>query len=290
MRELITWSFLCHERAVLFGGGDDALHLTNPLNQNMAVMRPSLLPPLLETLAANQRRGQHDVAFFEVGPSYGGTKPSDQRLVAGGVRTGSAEGVHFLASKRDVDIYDAKGDVETALNACGITMSNVQLSDKTPTWYHPGRAGSIMQGKNVLATFGELHPAILKAFDITDRVVGFEIFISAISSPKAKTAAKSSFTPSPFQAIARDFAFVVPSHVHADQIVRLMTKASTHPTTVHVFDVFCDQAMQDKGVKSLAFRVHIEPQDKTLTDEEITAISTSIIEQVKQTTGGELRA
>src|SRR5690606_8292110 len=92
-------------------------------------------------------------------------------------------------------------------------------------WYHPGRSGVIALGKTVIARFGELHPKVLAAFDLKGPAAAFEILLDALPEPKSKGKARALFTPSPYQAIERDFAFVVPREVAAGDIVKAIRNA-----------------------------------------------------------------
>ena len=95
-------------------------------------------------------------------------------------------------------------------------------------WYHPGRSGTLALGPKVLGYFGELHPAIMAAFDIKGPAVAFEIFLDAIPEPKTKSKARSTFAPSPYPAVERDFAFVVDARVTADEVLKAAKSADRH--------------------------------------------------------------
>ncbi len=145
MLEAVTWSFISAEHAKLFGGGSEKLKLVNPIAADMSDMRPSLLPGLLTAAQRNADRGFGDVAIFEVSGTYEGDTPDTQRRVAGGVRRGTASiaGAGRMWSNgakgggKPVDVFDAKADALAVLEACGIPMSNVQIEQGGPEWYHP---------------------------------------------------------------------------------------------------------------------------------------------------------
>jgi phenylalanyl-tRNA synthetase beta chain len=147
-----------------------------------------------------------------------------------------------------------------------------------PAWYHPGRSGTIAMGPKVIAQFGELHPKVLAAFDLKVPAAGFEIFLDAIPDAKSKGGkAKPLFAPSPFQAIERDFAFVVDAGLPAGEIVKAVKLADrTLIDTVTVFDIYEGKGVPE-GKKSVAVAVRIQPKDATLTDAEIEALAQKIV-------------
>ncbi|CDN56709.1 Phenylalanine--tRNA ligase beta subunit [Neorhizobium galegae bv. officinalis bv. officinalis str. HAMBI 1141] len=300
MLEAVTWSFIPEDQAKLFGGGARALKLANPIAADMSDMRPSLLPGLLSAAQRNADKGFGDVAIFEVSGTYESDRPEGQRRVAGGIRRGTASinGTGRLWSNnakgggKPVDVFDAKADALAVLEACGLPMGNVQIEKGAPEWYHPGRSGTIKMGpKVVLGYFGEFHPKTLGALDVSGALCGFEVFLDAMPEPKKKaTRTKPPLELSPFQAVKRDFAFVVSSDVEAGAIVKAASTADRKLITgVNVFDVF-EGASLGEGRKSIAVEVLIQPVERTLTDEDFDALTAKIVANVEKTTGGTLRA
>ena len=300
MLEAVTWSFISHEQATLFGGGSHELRLANPIAADMSDMRPSLLPGLLSAAQRNADRGFGDVAIFEVSGTYENDTPEGQRRVAAGVRRGTASlaGAGRMWSNaakgggKPVDVYDAKADALSVLEACGLPMANVQIEPGAPSWYHPGRSGTIKMGpKVILGYFGEFHPKTLEALDVTGALTGFEVYVDAIPEPKKKaTRTKPALELSPFQMVKRDFAFVVDKTVEAGAIIKAAGSADRKLITgVNVFDIF-EGASLGEGRKSVAIEVLIQPVEKTLTDEDFEALTRKIIANVEKTTGGALRA
>ena len=215
--------------------------------------------------------------------------------MAAGLRRGTAKleasGRHWAGNAGPVGVFDAKADALAVLEACGAPVDKLQIESGGPAWYHPGRSGTIKLGpKTVLGTFGEFHPRTLEALDVSGPLAGFEVFIDAIPEPKAKpTRTKPRLDLSPFQAVKRDFAFVVDKGVEAGALTRAAAAADKKLITgVSVFDVFEGAALgPDK--KSIAIDVSIQPVDRTLTDEDFEALAGRIVENVKKQTGGTLR-
>jgi phenylalanyl-tRNA synthetase beta chain len=299
MLEAVTWSFIPAEHAVLFGGGSPALKLENPIAADMSDMRPSLLPGLLTAAQRNADKGYGDVALFEDSGTYEDDTADGQRRIAGGIRRGTASlnGAGRLWSNaakgggKPVDVFDAKADALTVIEACGLPMGNIQIEQGGPGWYHPGRSGSIKMGpKVVLGYFGEFHPKVLEALDVSGALCGFEITIDKVPEPKRKaTRTKPVLELSPFQVVRRDFAFVVDRKVEAGAILKAASSADRKLISgVTIFDIFEGAALgEDK--KSVAIEVSIQPADRTLTDEDFETLTGKIIANVEKSTGGVLR-
>ena len=295
MLEAVTWSFISEDHARAFGGGKPELALANPISADMAHMRPSLLPGLLTAAQRNADHGVSDVALFEVSHLYEGDKPEEQHRVASGIRRGAAKlqgsGRHWSGKAEAVGVFDAKADALSILEACGMDASKVQIEAGGPDWFHPGRCGTIKLGpKIVLGAFGEFHPMTLETLDVAGPACGFEVFLDAIPEPRAKaTKTKPALTLSAFQAVKRDFAFVLDRDQDAATLLRAASGADKKLITgVSVFDVF-EGASLGEGKKSVAIEVTLQPTEKTLTDEEIEAVSKKIIGNVAKSTGGVLR-
>ncbi|UVK39458.1 phenylalanine--tRNA ligase subunit beta [Mesorhizobium sp. AR10] len=295
MMEAVTWSFIPAKHAELFGGGQTALKLANPIAADMSDMRPSLLPGLMAAAQRNADKGIGDVALFEVSGTYEGDGADQQRRVAAGVRRGTAKldgsGRNWAGNAGPVGVFDAKADAIAALEACGAPVERLQIEAGGPDWYHPGRSGTIKLGpKTVLGTFGEFHPKTLEGLDVSGPLCGFEVFVDAVPEPKAKpTKTKPKLELSAFQAVKRDFAFVVDKAVEASTLVRAALASDKKLITgVSVFDIF-EGASLGEGKKSIAIEVSIQPVEKTLTDEDFEALAKRIIENVGKQTGGVLR-
>ena len=295
MMEAVTWSFIPAKHAELFGGGQKHLKLANPIAADMSDMRPSLLPGLVAAAQRNADRGFGDVALFEVSGTYEGDTPETQRRVAAGVRRGTAKldgsGRHWAGNAQGVGVFDAKADAIAVLEACGAPGDRLQNETGAPSWYHPGRSGVINHGPNVVVGhFGEFHPTALEVLDASGPLCGFEVFVDAIPEPKAKpTRTKPKLELSAFQAVKRDFAFVVDKAVEAGTLTRAALAADKKLITgVSVFDVF-EGAALGAGKKSIAIEIAIQPVEKTLTDEDFEALAKRVVENVAKQTGGVLR-
>ncbi|HEX8642613.1 MAG TPA: phenylalanine--tRNA ligase subunit beta [Allosphingosinicella sp.] len=275
LNEAVTWSFVSEAEAAPFGGA--AWTLENPISEEMKAMRPSLLPGLLAAAARNMARGAESVRLFEVGRRYlaDGERPTMGIVLAG------EPGPRDWRSRRAAgfDAFDAKAEALAILAAAGAPADNLQALGPASSVYHPGRSARLSLGpKNALAEFGELHPATLKAFDLSGPVVAAEIFLDAV--PQRRRGAgrrRAAFAPPALQAVKRDFAFLVPEELEADRLVRAVRGADGQAiAAARLFDLFTGAGVPE-GRKSLAVEVTLQPGVKSFTEEELQAVADRIV-------------
>ena len=286
--ETINFSFIPRAHAILFGGGDEARQVENPIASDLDALRPSVLPSLLAAAKRNETRGFNDLMLFEIGVQFESGMPGSQTIAAAGIRVG--EGTRsWTKSAHPSDAFDAKSDMLAAIEtALGAPMT-APIKPGAPAWYHPGRSGMLALGPKVLARFGDIHPKIVAAFDLKGPVCGFEVLLDALPEAKSKSKARPVFQPSLFQAVQRDFAFVVDVQIPADDVLRAVRNAERNLIeSVTVFDVYEGKGVPE-GNKSLAISVRIQPKDKTLTEPEIEAMVQNIVNNVAKATGATLR-
>ncbi|PZX19578.1 phenylalanyl-tRNA synthetase beta subunit [Palleronia aestuarii] len=287
--EVVSYSFIDAAAATLFGGGGEATRLENPISSEMSHLRPDLLPGLLRAAARNQKRGQTDIALFEIGAVFSGGEPGEQRPALTALLTGRSGPKDVHGSSRPVDVYDVRADVDSLLGALGAPAKTQILRDGDP-WWHPGRHGRIGLGpKKILATFGEVHPRILDAMEVKGPAMALTIWPEEIPMPRNRSAARPPLELSDLQAVERDFAFVVDEKVEAQSLVAAAQGADKALIEdVRVFDEFIGGSLGE-GRKSLAITVRIQPRGETLKEAEIEALSKAVIAKVTQATGGTLR-
>lgn len=286
--EAVTWSFMSGAIAQSFAPVKDELRLLNPISADLDVMRSSIVGNLVCAAKRNADRGYSDVALFEVGPTYQDQTPEGQVLVATGLRAGQTPR-NWAEKARAVDAYDAKADALAALAAAGAPAGNLQIGNDVPSWYHPGRSGSLRLGPVLLGYFGELHPAVLEACDATGPMVACELFLANIPAPRSNGTAKPLLKLEALQPVSRDFAFLLDESVQADKLLAAIKKADkTLIRDVTIFDVYQGKGIEP-GKKSVALSVMLQPTDHTLTDGELESISARITDAVVKATGGSLR-
>ncbi|MXO86145.1 phenylalanine--tRNA ligase subunit beta [Altererythrobacter aurantiacus] len=292
--EAITWSFIAEDAAEHFANDGESLWtLDNPISEDMKVMRPSLLPGLIAAAKRNADRGAATSRLFEIGRRYAKAEDgsSDERPTLGLVLAGHRQARGWNSGKaQGFDAYDAKGLAETLLAEAGAPVDKLMVMDGAGGQFQPGQAATLRLGpKNVLARFGALHPATLKAFDIDGPVVAAEIFLDAIPGAKAsKSFAKPDYAPPALQAVTRDFAFLVDDTMAAADLLRAVRGADkSNIVDARIFDVFAGQGVPE-GRKSVALEVVLQPGEKSYTDEQLKAISDKVVAAAAKQ-GAELR-
>jgi phenylalanyl-tRNA synthetase beta chain len=271
--EAVTWSFISEAEAEPFGGS--AWILLNPISEEMKAMRPSLLPGLLAAAARNAARGADGIALFEIGRRY---LEESERPTLGLVLAGPRGHRHWRGGGGGVDAFDAKAEALAILDAAGAPVDSLQVLSGASAAYHPGQSGRLCLGpKTVLAEFGALHPRIAKAFDLDGPVAAAEIFLDVIPRKRGGLGhRRSAFAPPSLQAVKRDFAFLVPADLPADQLLRAVRGADKGSIAgASLFDLFTGAGVPE-GQKSLAVEVVLQPSEKSFTDEALKAISERI--------------
>jgi phenylalanyl-tRNA synthetase beta chain len=288
--EAVTWSFMARPHADLFGGGSDALTLANPIASDLDAMRPSILANLAQAAQRASDRGAGEVALFEAGPIYLDDSPTGQRTVlAALVRPKPARS--WRGAGTAYDVFSIKADLFAALEALGADPARMGVFEAEGSHYHPGQSASLRLGpKKVIASFGALHPRVLKALDVEGEAFCFELDLDAMPYPKTKAGkTKPALVLADQTPVRRDFAFVVGEAVPAGEIVKAALGADKALIeAVSVFDVYRGPGL-GQNEKSVAIETVLQPRERTLTDEEIEAVSQAIIAAVTKASGGRLR-
>ncbi|MBB4640680.1 phenylalanine--tRNA ligase subunit beta [Rhizorhapis suberifaciens] len=285
LNEAVNWSFISQREAASVGGGDWTL--ANPISEELKVMRPSLLPGLLSATQRNADRGASSVRLYEVGRRY---FSDGERATVGIVLAGDKTPRNWNSGKASLfDAYDIKAEVVALLAAAGAPVENLQMMGEASAAYHPGQSGTLRLGpKNVLAEYGVLHPNMIKQFDLSGSIVAAEIFLDAIPVKRKSGFMRAPYSPPALQAVKRDFAFLVPQALEAEQLVRAARNADKKAIVdARLFDVFAGPGVPE-GQKSLAIEVTLQPGEKSFTEEELNAISAAVVKAADKL-GGTLR-
>ena len=167
------------------------------------------------------------------------------------------------------------------LDSLNTPINNLNYEKIENKIFHPGKSSSLRIGKNIIANFGELNPILLKSMNIQNPVMAFEVFTDALGQfQNKKTSTIAAFDNNPFQMVERDFAFLFPNSVKADEIIYKIKKIDKKLINkVSIFDVYEGDKIA-KDTKSIAIRVLLQPLEKTFNDEEIESLSTQIIDVI----------
>ena len=289
LTEAVTFSFMKRQDAEYFDGNNDQLMLANPISHDLNMMRPSVIPNLLQAMGRNINRGIEEVCFFEIGPVFLNPDEDGQRIAVGGVRHGRRQLADWQQAEQRFDLFDAKADLLAGLSVLGVRTDNLVASRDVPAWLHPGRSGRLSLGKMDMGVFGEIHPAICRHFDIPEGVAVFEFWLDNIPVPRRKGPAKSPIDLSALQPVSRDFAFIVAEEVEAQALIDAVRRAARDLVdSVSIFDIYQGKGI-DEGHKSVALNVRLQPRDSTFSEEEIAKIADQIIANVAKNCGGILR-
>ncbi|WP_408873086.1 phenylalanine--tRNA ligase subunit beta [Gluconobacter roseus] len=287
LTETVGFSFVAQDDAALFGDVPETQHLLNPIATDLDQLRPTPLINLARALSRNLAHGlglSGEGALFEVGPSFDAT---GQHLRLAGLRAGLTAREPGVAA-HEATLWEAKADLTAALVALGVPEAALSVTADAPGFYHPGRSGQVRQGpKMVMGTFGELHPRVARALGLSGTVVAFEVYLDQVPQPKAKR--KSAPVLSPLQPVRRDFAFVAGPDVEIQAVLKAVRMADRNLVQdVRLFDVFEGGSLPE-GHRSLGVEVVLQPQNESLTDTQLEAVSKSVEAAVLKATGAVLR-
>ena len=277
--EVVTWSFMDRNKAKVFS--KDTINLKNPISSDLNTMRPTTIPNLLEAINQNKARMYTRAKIFEVGPNFSKSLDDHQENVASAIAYGSYDEENWLSNKINTNVYTIKADLFNILDNLNVPTDNLLYDKNESNIYHPGKSSNLRLGKNIIAKFGELHPILLKTIDVNIKVFGFEIYLDNISQfQENKSSSRGGFVNNPYQMVERDFAFLFPKEIKANEIIKKIKKINKNIINkVTIFDVYEGNKLPDTK-KSIAFRVLLQPQEKTFKDEEIENLSKEIIDQV----------
>ncbi|MDA9709253.1 phenylalanine--tRNA ligase subunit beta [Candidatus Pelagibacter sp.] len=284
--ETITWSFSDDKVNDKFKEGLETIKIINPISSELSVLRNSLYPNLIYYMVKNLNRGFTDQSLFEIGPVFTGKKPGDQITVICGVRKKQYDDQNNFGEK-NINVFDIKKDLIQSLIELGLERDEMLIEDISPSYYHPGISGTISSKneKSLLAYFGQLHPKII------NETFGFEIFLdNLVQFKQSNKKINKSLVLSDFQKSDRDFAFLISKNINAQQLVDAIKNTDTSMIKkINIFDVYEGENIpSDK--KSIALKVTIQSDEKTLNDNELKDISNRIIKSVEEHTGAQLRS
>ena len=268
-----------------------AVPIKNPLNDEYPLIRTTLLSSVLENTARNFSRKNEDVRLFEVAPVFYPkalpiTAQPVEVLKLAGVIGGCREPKGWSQQSAEVDFYDLKGIVEELLERLSIKKCTVERGEHFAM--HPGKTAVFNKGKDTLITFGELHPKVASAFDLSKKVFVFEADVATLMKYAAKSFHCESLPKYP--SITRDLAILVDSDIQAGDVEKVIVKnGGKNLDGVTLFDVYTGKNIAD-GKKSLAFTIKFQSNDRTLTNAEVDDAFANILSAVEKNCNAQLRA
>lgn len=297
LSETMTYSFADPEDMVRLRMDEvapgQAVELLNPMNADHAIMRRSIFPGLLRSIARNQAHGVQNVQLYEIGTVFSTAperiKPKEVAKVAA-VMVGAMGPESWNASRIPFDFFDAKGVCEALTHelACAKMRFKPLEADEAP-YVQPGRAARIFSGGIELGWVAELHPLAVEAFDVTGPVAAFELDMAALL--KATRPARDYVDIPSFPAVEVDQAFVVSEDVTHEKMEQVMGSAGGKLLeSAALFDVYRDDERVGAGKKSMAYRLIYRASDRTLTTDEVERAHAKLLKKVEAATGAETRS
>ncbi|MCL2818193.1 MAG: phenylalanine--tRNA ligase subunit beta [Actinomycetia bacterium] len=273
--------------------GHQLVMLHNPMSSEQAILRPLLLPGLLNSVSLNKRRGVSDIHLFERGKAFltkkGRKLPKEPERIAA-VLSGLWNRAGWNVSSEPIDFFDAKGIITSLMDELNIDrLRMVEPQKDSLPWLQPGKAAVLMLGNAPIGWLGEIHPRVAQQFEIDDPVVAFEFDVG--KTFKAAKADRDFTTPPRYPGIEMDIALVIDEDVaHSDieRRIRALGKKSAL-TDVDLFDIYRGKGVP-QGKKSMAYRLGYRSENRTLTTEEVERIHEKVLEKLKKELGAELRS
>ena len=285
-REIITWSFVGQDLLDAFGLAEAAQPLANPLSLDLAVLRTSLVPGLVQTVAANLRKQQARIRLYESGHVFSagpGGFEEDRRL--GLALAGRAEPESWTADRREIDFYDLKGEVEQLLALAGHDPSQVTFRAATRSWLHPGQAAELRIGGRCVGSLGQLHPGLAETLELAMPVFVAELDLEAVQARRLPEFAGLSRYPS----VRRDLALAVPEKAAAADLVALAKKAGGDLVReCIIFDTYEGKGIES-GFKGIAIGLILRDVSRTLTDRDADRVVEDVVAALQESYGVTLR-
>jgi phenylalanyl-tRNA synthetase beta chain len=282
-QEAVTYSFIDPVFADLLTPGASPVTLTNPMSNELSVMRVSLWPGLLKTLIANTSRQQSRVRLFEVGRCF---QPGDelrQPLLIGGVVTGSRLPENWAAPSVDVDFFDTKGDVERVLEISGHGAVTYRPADDPIL--HPGQSATVWSGTLCVGRLGRLHPELEHRLDLKGAVFVFELDADAVLARRAPAYQSLSRFPS----VRRDLSLELAAGVPAASVRACIEKVLGDVLAdFRLFDVYKGEGI-DSAKKSIAVGLTLQDHSRTLTEVDINALMDTVVSALETDLGARRR-
>ena len=282
--EAITYSFISSDKCKDFSDEGQLLKLVNPISNEMEIMRPSILPGLLDVSIYNLNRQRSTVQVFEIGRVYRSSSEGvvEEKYVAG-IRCGLSTDSSWISGRRELDFYDIKHDVEVLLAELGLT--EVRFKANSPKGFHPTRTAEIYVGSDLKGFVGALSPTLLDAIGIEKRVYAFEISIERLGAQKDKRYVPVSRYPS----IRRDINIVLDVELEAQSLLDVVwANGDDILHDLQLLDVYQGQGI-DSRKKSITLSLIFRNNSRTLTDLEIENACRMILLAIKKQLGGVLR-
>ena len=288
LQEVINYSFIPENATTNLNMGEvETVKLINPINEDMVVMRPTLIHSLVVNMRDNFNKNIFDLKLFEVSRVFEKTEnPQPNEVVKIGIAIGGRERKNLWDAKpENYDFYDIKAYVEKTLELSGI--SSYKLDRTNNLTFHPGRGADIFIGRDIIGSFGELHPDVAESYSLKEKAYVAELDMAKILKYVKK---KNSYKRiAKYPAVNRDLAFVLSEDKLVGNMVSDIAKQSPLIESVELFDVYKGERLE-AGLQSAAVNILMRSDKGTLNDEDVNKVMDKIFKVVEKNYGGKLRA
>ena len=287
--EVVTWSFMPSEKAKFFADApndelNDNLKISNPISEDLDYLRPSAIGNLLSIISKNQALSINDLSIFEIGPNFIFDDEEITTLTI--ILSGSKEVKSLHEKTRGLDIFDIKGYLEYLSGSLGVNFNNFILDYDVAKYYHPSNAARVILGKKLIGYFGEVHPKILKVYDLNMSVFACEILLNNWPFKQKKF---SYLNLTSYQLVKRDFAFIISKTQNIGPVLEHIKQVDKELIRdVVIFDIYSGKSLSEDK-KSIAISCIIKSDTHTLTTAEIDSLQKKIIENIEQKFSAKLR-
>ncbi|MFI4959811.1 MAG: phenylalanine--tRNA ligase subunit beta, partial [Lysobacterales bacterium] len=283
--EAINLSFVAAELLARWGFTERLVPLANPLSADLAIMRPSLLPGLIEALRHNRARQQERVRLFEVARVFAAGDPPLETPSVAIVASGNARAEQWGEPSRQLDFHDLKGDLDALIAWGGEPQRWSVHADGLPGWLHPGRGARVARDGETVGYLGALHPQLAKALDLGADVHVLELALEPVLARRLPLA-----QPVPrFPAVRRDIAMDLPEEIGWSQIEQTVRGSlGARLQELRLFDRYSGKGVE-AGRKSLAMGLILQDASRTLTDDDADRCVREAIAALEQSCKAKLR-
>lgn len=298
--EAVSYAFLSKRELERAKAPGDAIELANPLSEDRAWMRTSLLPGLLGAIARAQRHHARRATLFEVGRSYHRSDAGPRRAIERPWLALALSGPRelWVGDEASFDFWDGKGALQEIVRAVGLraeTVRDERIEERAP-WLHPRRAARVVvrverggHSTETVGVLGEVHPDVVEAFELVGRPIYAELDLDALVRLAASAPLPQARALPRVPAVLRDLAVVVDEAVTAADVAGAIHEAAPAAEGVEVFDVYRGKPVPE-GRKNLAFRIAYRDPEATLTDARVEQMHAAVVRAIEERFGGALRA
>ncbi len=288
--ETISWSFIDYKLAELLGINSTNLLLKNPISSEMNYLRTSLVAGLINSYQKNLAYNQENLFLFEIGNIFLDDKKHSQNLAISAISSGTNLTENIFNKPQNYNLFNLKANIEQIFTILHINPKSLTFSTQNlPPFLHPYRGCNILLGRKILGYFGQINPLILKKLNLKKEINFFEIILDP-NYLTNKAAGKKPFSYNNLPIVQRDFAFLIDDNIVVGEMLKTVENSNKNLIqSVVLFDLYQNDELKKMAKKSIAFKIYLQPIEKTFTTSEINEISQKIIQNLASQYNAKLR-